>query len=148
MKNPFTAAIAGAAGQVMKGLDNLFTSDDERNQARVTIEQIFNDLSDQVLTHVESQERERSARHKVDMNSDSWLSKNIRPITLLYLMALFTALVFTDSITAVPFDVAPVYVDLLKTLLVAVFSFYFLTRGVEKIAQSIKEMRTTRVEIK
>jgi hypothetical protein len=69
-------------------------------------------------------------RHKNDMASDSWLSKNVRPISLVYLMALFT-LAF---VIAVPESV----LTMLRDLLMAVFMFYFGSRTIEKVVHSVK----------
>ena len=148
MQNTIISSISAAAGQVMSGLDGLFTSDDERNSAKLEVEKAFNALNTTVLSHLDNQERERTDRHKADMQSDSWLSKNVRPLALVYLLGLFTVLALSDSITALDFDVADKYVTLLENLLLAVFGFYFVSRGVEKVAQAVKEMRQTNVHIK
>lgn len=66
-------------------------------------------------------------RHTNDMQSDSWLSKNVRPITLIYLMALFTLAFFMD----VPESV----LHMLRDLLMTVFVFYFGARTLEKVGK-------------
>jgi hypothetical protein len=69
-------------------------------------------------------EEELTKRHQADMSSDSWLSKNIRPLSLVYLMMLFT-LAF---VMAVP----PTVLQMLNDLLMTVFIFYFGSRTIEK----------------
>lgn len=135
------SAIGAAAGQVMSGLDNLFTSDDERLAAKTKVDQVFNALTNDVMTHVNAQEKERTTRHQSDMQSDSWLSKNVRPLSLVYLLGLFTILALSDSIEYFKFNVPDNYISLLENLLLAVFGFYFVSRGVEKVAQAVKTMR-------
>jgi len=66
-----------------------------------------------------------------DMTSDSWLSKNTRPLTLLYLTFMTTLFVILDSSDS-PFKVGTEWVELLKTLLVTVYVAYFGSRGFEK----------------
>jgi hypothetical protein len=66
-----------------------------------------------------------------DMTSDSWLSKNTRPLTLLYLTFMTTLFVILDSSDS-PFKVSTEWVELLKTLLVTVYVAYFGSRGFEK----------------
>ena len=66
-----------------------------------------------------------------DMTSDSWLSKNTRPLTLLYLTFMTTLFVILDSSDS-PFKVGSEWVELLKTLLVTVYVAYFGSRGFEK----------------
>ena len=64
--------------------------------------------------------QEVSKRWNADMVSDSWLSKNTRPITLLYLTFMTTLFVILDSSDS-PFKVGSEWVELLKTLLVTVY---------------------------
>lgn len=148
IKDTLVAAAGQAAGQIMKGLDGLFTSDDERLKAQSQITQIMNDMAKAQLDHVAAQEKERTSRLQSDMQSDSWLSKNVRPMSLVYLLGLYTVLALSDSIGYFNFDVADKYVDLLENLLLAVFGFYFVSRGVEKVAQAVKGMKQTNINIK
>jgi len=78
------------------------------------------------------EEQERTKRLEADMASDSWLSKNIRPMTLIYLILFTSILILLDSATQ-GFDVKESYVTLLTSLLLAVFSFYFVLRDVNKM---------------
>lgn len=72
-----------------------------------------------------------SSRWDADMTSDSWLSKNTRPLTLIYLTVMTTLFVILDSSDS-PFKVGSEWVELLKTLLVTVYVAYFGSRGFEK----------------
>jgi len=78
-----------------------------------------------------------SNRWKYDMESDSFLSKNIRPICLGFLTLAMTLFIILDS-SGNNFNVDPVWVDLLKTLLVTVYLAYFGSRGVEKFKKITK----------
>lgn len=75
--------------------------------------------------------QEVTKRWDADMASDSWLSKNTRPVTLLYLTFMTTLFVILDSSDS-PFKVGSEWVELLKTLLVTVYVAYFGSRGFEK----------------
>ena len=70
-------------------------------------------------------------RWKSDMGSDSFLSKNIRPIALGFLTLSTVMLIVGDS-TGNAFNVGGEWVDLLKTLLVTVYVAYFGGRSFEK----------------
>jgi hypothetical protein len=84
------------------------------------------------LIEIDIQEMEEvSKRWASDMTSDSWLSKNVRPLTLLYLLLIMTVLVIGDSIENT-FKVDSVWVDLIKSLLISVVLAYFGSRGFEK----------------
>ena len=75
--------------------------------------------------------KEVTERWSNDMKSDSWLSKNVRPMTLLYLLLVMTVLVVGDSIEN-KFEVANVWITLIKDLLITVTVAYFGSRGAEK----------------
>lgn len=80
--------------------------------------------------------QEISKRWSSDMTSDSWLSKNTRPMTLVFLTASMVCLILLDSFN-IEFNVDSGWVDLLKSLLITVYVAYFGSRGVEKF-KSIK----------
>jgi|TARA_R110002051_G_C8442631_1_gene455358 hypothetical protein len=75
--------------------------------------------------------QEVSKRWSSDMKSDSWLSKNTRPLTLVFLTISMVLLIFIDS-TGIDFEVDSGWVDLLKSLLITVYVAYFGSRGAEK----------------
>ena len=80
--------------------------------------------------------QEVSKRWQSDMQSDSWLSKNTRPMSLIFLTISMVFLILLDSFEW-SFSVSAGWVDLLQTLLVTVYVAYFGSRGAEKF-QSIK----------
>lgn len=71
-----------------------------------------------------------SSRWTADMSSDSWLAKNIRPITLVYILTAYLALAFSDG---AGFHVAESYVTLLGNWGMLVMGAYFGGRSIEKI---------------
>ena len=71
---------------------------------------------------------EVSKRWTADMKSDSWLSKNTRPMTLIFLTISMVSLILLDSFE-IQFSVDKGWVDLLKSLLVNVYVAYFGSRG-------------------
>ena len=73
-------------------------------------------------------------RWKSDMASDSWLSKNTRPLTLIFLTVMMTLFVILDS-SENKFIVKSEFIDLLKYLLVTVYAAYFGSRGFEKFTK-------------
>ena len=104
---------------------NIITKDDDiapadKETAMKLIEQDLQEL------------KEISGRWRADMKSDSWLSKNTRPLTLIYLTFASTILIIIDSFHTM-FDVDTAWVELLKTLLITVYVAYFGSRGAEKI---------------
>lgn len=75
-------------------------------------------------------------RWKADMLSDSWISKNIRPLMLIYLVVMFSIFVLLDSIDSVSFEVKDAYIDVLSVLMTTAFTAYFAGRSYEKIKLS------------
>jgi hypothetical protein len=69
-------------------------------------------------------------RMQADMASDSWLSKNIRPLTLIYILVAYLILAILD---AALIDIADSFVELLGQWGMLVMSFYFGGRTLEKI---------------
>lgn len=83
--------------------------------------------------------QEVSKRWESDMKSDSWLSKNTRPMSLIFLTISMVILILLDSFEW-SFMVSAGWVDLLQTLLVTVYVAYFGSRGAEKF-QTIKNKK-------
>jgi|TARA_X000001382_G_scaffold130533_1_gene125741 hypothetical protein len=106
---------------------NLITGDNkissaDKEQAMKLIEQDMQEL------------KEVSSRWRADMKSDSWLSKNTRPLALVFLTASAVLMMAVDSFH-LQFDVDESWINLLKTLLVTVYVAYFGSRGAEKITK-------------
>ena len=78
-----------------------------------------------------AEDKEKALAWQADMRSDSWLSKNTRPLTLVFLTISMVLLIFIDS-TGLDFEVDGGWVDLLKSLLITVYVAYFGSRGAEK----------------
>jgi hypothetical protein len=79
-----------------------------------------------------AEQQELTKRHEADMASDSWLSKNIRPMMLI---ALFVAYVGFALASVFDLDTKTAYVDLLGQWGMLAFGFYFGSRGAEKVAE-------------
>jgi len=106
---------------------NLISSDNkikavDKEQAMKLIEQDIAEM------------KEVSSRWKSDMKSDSWLSKNTRPLALIFLTASAVLMMSIDSFH-LQFNVNEAWISLLKTLLITVYVAYFGSRGAEKITK-------------
>jgi len=125
--------IMKGAGELVKGVGNIIdstvTSAEERGQLKNLFTQHLTDYHAKL-------EAEISNRHAADMASDSWLSKNIRPLTLLFLMLIVSFMALLHG-NAGGFSVDLAYIDLYKSMLMLVFGFYFGSRGFEKIMDSV-----------
>ena len=117
------------ATELIKGvggvLDNLTTTEEEKLTAEEKIK-------DMILGYEGEMQRQVSERWKSDMNSDSWLSKNVRPVTLIFLIICTMLLIFIDA-GFLEFNVKDSYVDLLQLVLITVIGAYFGGRSLEKV---------------
>jgi len=120
--------IPGLVGKATDMIDKKFQTESEKEAAV----RDFETKARQDITEAWNEEqRALTERHKHDMNSDSWLSKNVRPLVLIYLMGLFTLAFFKD--------VPAVTLELLSDLLMTAFIFYFGARALEKITQTVRK---------
>ena len=117
------------ATELIKGvgsvIDNLTTTEEERLTAEEKIK-------DMILGYEAEMQKQVSERWKSDMNSDSWLSKNVRPMTLIFLIICTMLLIFIDA-GFLNFNVKDSYVDLLQLVLITVIGAYFGGRSLEKV---------------
>jgi len=120
---------SGGAAELVKGvggvIDNLHTSKEEKLEAERKIKEL-------VSNYEVEMEKNITERWKVDMQSDSWLSKNVRPLTLVFLIVCTMLLIFIDA-GALKFNVKYSYVDLLQLVLITVIGAYFGGRSLEKV---------------
>ena len=117
-------AMKVAKGDLFGALDSLLKDPNEltEEQREYAIKLIELDIEDM---------KGVSERWKADMNSDSYLSKNIRPITLAFLTGSTVLLIVGDS-TGDSFNVGTEWIELLKSLLITTFVAYFGGRSFEK----------------
>ena len=92
-------------------------------------------LLDQDMVEME----EISKRWASDMTSDSWLSKNTRPLSLIFLTVMTISFIWVDSHGYIDFTVEQEWISLLKTLTTTVYVAYFGSRGAEKVGKIIKK---------
>lgn len=113
-------------GEKVGGLiDRFVHTKDEKAKFEKELTEIFIDAEKDMQQNV-------TERWKSDMTSDSWLSKNVRPLVLLFLVVSTVCMVFIDA-GFISFDVKENWVDLLQIVLITVISAYFGGRSFEKI---------------
>jgi uncharacterized membrane protein (DUF106 family) len=128
MKKIIQWLTGGVIKEVGDVIDKLTTTEEERLEVKKQIQQILEDADNRAQEEV-------SKRWEADMKSDSFLSKNIRPMILIYLTVIFTSLAFFDGNIG-EFGLAKEYIPIFQTLLVTVYGAYFVGRTWEK-AKSI-----------
>ena len=118
----------GGAADLVKNvggvIDNLHTSKEEKLAAEQKIKEL-------VANYEIEMEKNITDRWKADMNSDSWLSKNIRPLVLAFLVVCTVLMIFIDA-GSINFVVEQKWTDLLQIVLITVIGAYFGGRSLEK----------------
>ena len=113
-----------------KVLDKVLPDPEARAKAQAELIKVQQEgrLAELAADNVEAQELTK--RLQADMGSDSWLSKNIRPMTLIYILTAYLALAVMD---ALGLDISDTFVSLLGQWGMLVMSFYFGGRTLEKV---------------
>lgn len=124
MKKLFQWLTGGVVKEIGNAIDKLTTTEEEKLIIKKQVQEILEKADSDAQAQV-------TERWKSDMASDSFLSKNIRPMVLIYLTVIFTVLSFFDG-NIYGFEVAEEYIPIFQTLLVTVYGAYFVGRTWEK----------------
>ena len=125
MKKIIQWLTGGVIKEVGDVIDKLTTTEEEKLLIKKQIQEIM----DKANAEAEGQ---ITRRWESDMKSDSWLSKNTRPMALIFLSFMAIAFIWVDSHHEISFTVEQEWIGLLKQLLTTVYIAYFGSRGVEK----------------
>ena len=120
---------SGGAAELVKGvggvIDNLHTSKEEKLEAERKIKELM-------ANYQVEMEKNITSRWQADLKSDSWLSKNVRPLVMIFLIVCTMLLIFIDA-GIISFEVKSSWVDLLQLVLITVIGAYFGGRSLEKV---------------
>jgi len=128
MKKIFQWLTGGVIKDIGGVIDKLTTTEEEKLLIKKQIQEILEKADSDAQEQV-------TERWKADMASDSFLSKNIRPLVLVFLTFVFTILAFFDGNIG-GFQVAEQYVPIFQSLLITVYGAYFVCRTWEKNKKS------------
>jgi len=128
--NKILAKLFGGVGsniaeKISNIIDKHTFSKVEKAQFEKEMEEIFIKAESDIQKNV-------TERWRTDMNSDSWLSKNVRPLVLIFLVVSTVLMVFIDA-GVISFEVKSSWIDLLQLVLITVIGAYFGGRSIEKI---------------
>ena len=130
MKKIFAWLSGGVIKEIGNVIDKLTTTEEEKLEIKKQVQIILEEADKNAQQQV-------TDRWNADMNSDSWLAKNIRPLVLVFLTFVFSLLAFTDGNIG-EFKIAKEYIPIFQTLLVTVYGAYFVGRTWEKAKSIIK----------
>lgn len=124
MKKILQLITGGLIKDIGDVIDKVTTTDEERLAAKQKIQELLEKADNDAQTQV-------TERWRLDMQSDSFLSKNIRPLVMVFLTSMFTILAFTDGNIG-QFSIQKEYIPIFQTLLITVYGAYFVGRTWEK----------------
>ena len=123
-----TQIFSSGAAELVKGvggvIDNLHTSKEEKLAAELKVKEL-------IASYEIEMSKQVTSRWEADMKSDSWLSKNVRPLVLVFLVVSTILMIFIDAGT-INFVVEAKWTDLLQLVLITVIGAYFGGRSLEK----------------
>lgn len=135
----FTDFLTGSASKIIDSvggaIDRNVTNEEERLQLRNELEQAIQGHTQEMAEKANQFEKEVSRRHENDMQSDSWLSKNIRPLSLAFLLITTVLLAYSTifaDLSETQVQSLKAWIPMLSSLLGTAFVFYFGSRGIEK----------------
>tara|TARA_B100000780_G_C21126503_1_gene457278 strand:- start:2627 stop:3019 length:393 start_codon:yes stop_codon:yes gene_type:complete len=121
----FGSGAVSIAGKVADIADRFIQTKEEKAEFEIMIKKLFLEAESEMQKNV-------TERWKTDLTSDSWLSKNVRPMTLIFLVTCTMLLVFIDA-GSIDFVVEDKWTSLLEIVLITVIASYFGGRSWEKI---------------
>ncbi len=124
----FSSSATSLVKEVGGVIDNLTTTKEEKLQAEQKIKELF-------MAHEQEIQAQVTKRWESDMNSDSWLSKNVRPLVLIFLVLSTVLLIIIDA-GVLTFKVENSWIELIKLTLLTVIGSYFGGRSYEKVQKS------------
>ncbi len=134
LSNLFSSGASALVGAVGNVIDNLSTSDEEKLTLKNELTKEMNRFKESQMEATANYDKEITKRLELDMKSDSWLSKNIRPMMLIFVTAIVSIMAFT-TIFILPLDkvelVKP-WITLFTAVMMVQYAFYYGSRGIEK----------------
>ena len=125
-------------GKVLKGVTTPqeaiaeITKADAPQDDKIKLQQLIYDQQNKEIEAI-------TARWKADSMSDSWLSKNVRPLVLVWCICIFSLAGILDSIESVPFHINDTWNDTFEKVMMAVVLAYFGGRTTEKATSLFKK---------
>ena len=124
-------------GKVLEGVTNpkdaiaAITQSDVSTEDKIKLQQLIYDQQNKEIEAITN-------RWQADANSDSWLSKNVRPLVLVWCITIFSLAGILDSVEAIPFNIGETWNDTFEKVMMAVVLAYFGGRTTEKATSLIK----------
>ena len=130
--------ISPQLGAVLNGVTSPKEAIAEITKAKIPTEDKIK-LQTLIYEQQNKEMEEISMRWKADAASDSWLSKNVRPLVLVWCIVIFSLAGLLDSVSSIPFHIGETWNDTFEKVMMAVVLAYFGGRSGEKIGNILKK---------
>jgi hypothetical protein len=137
-----SGGVGGIVASVSEAVDKFVQTPDEAAKLQVELLKIANEQRAALLASADSYEKELTERQQNDLQYGTPLTKNIRPVVLIYLLIVFTLAGVADGnldLFGHHFNMKPQYVEATSEFLLYVMMFYFGGRTIEKVASAVGE---------
>jgi hypothetical protein len=127
-----------ALGQVLQGVTTPkeaiaeITKADVSNEDKIKLQQLIYEQQNKEIEAITN-------RWQADSMSDSWLSKNVRPLVLVWCICIFSLAGILDSVDSIPFNIGTTWNDTFEKVMMAVVLAYFGGRTTEKASSMFKK---------
>ena len=125
-------------GQVLNGVTSPKEAIAEITKAKISVDDKIK-LQQLVYEQQNKEMEEISNRWKADQMSDSWLSKNVRPLVLVWCIVVFSFAGILDSVDSIPFNIGSTWNDTFEKVMMSVVLAYFGGRSSEKAIGLLKK---------
>jgi len=132
MKQILAKLFGSAGSNIAEKISNII---DKHTFSKVEKAQFEREMQEIFIKAESDIQKDITERWKIDLNSDSYLSKNVRPLVLIFLITSTVLMVFIDA-GAINFTVDSEWKELLKLLLTTTVAAYFGGRSYEKIKRN------------
>ena len=129
MKNILAKLFGGIGSNIAEKISGIIAKHTFSKEDKARFE---NDMTKVFLEAENEMQKNVTERWKTDMTSDSWLSKNVRPMVLIFLVVSTVLMVFIDA-GVISFDLKNTHTDLLQMVLLTCIGAYFGGRSIEKV---------------
>jgi len=125
-------------GNVLKGVTSpgeaiaAIGKSDASSEDKIKLQQLIYEQQNKEMEAITS-------RWEADANSDSWLSKNVRPLVLVWCITVFSLAGLLDSVETIPFHIGEIWNDTFEKVMMAVVLAYFGGRSGEKVTSIFKK---------
>ena len=129
--NPTLANVLQGVTSPQEALSEI-TKSDVSQEDKIKLQQLIYDQQNKEIEEI-------SERWKADSMSDSWLSKNVRPLVLVWCICIFSLAGILDSVESIPFQINSLWNDTFEKVMMAVVLAYFGGRTTEKATSLFKK---------